>query len=131
MEWKSHCEINAFCSSVVFKPVLWAPPTLHIVCVPSSITPDSTHQLISRDSKTWNGCQIWETYKMCSIGGARRTGLKTTLVHAGYNYWHPIIATSFSQDNSSEFSAIMPEVFGEHLIRDQKPFLHIESLQTL
>ncbi len=44
---------------------------------------------------------------------------------------HPIIATSFSQDNSSEFSPIMPEEFGEHLIRDQRPFLHPESLQIL
>ncbi len=54
-----------------------------------------------------------------------------SLVHVGHNYWHPIIATSFSQDNSSEFSPIMPEEFGEHLIRDQRPFLHIESLQIL
>ncbi len=45
-----------------------------------------------------------------------------SLVHVGHNYWHPIIATSFSQGNSSEFSAIMPEEFGEHLIRDQRPF---------
>ncbi len=45
-----------------------------------------------------------------------------SLVHVGHNYWHPIIATSFSQDNSSEFSPIMPEEFGEHLIRDQRPF---------
>ncbi len=49
--------------------------------------------------------------------------------HVGHNYWHPIIATSFSQHNSSEFSSIMPEEFGEHLIRDQRPFLHTESLQ--
>ncbi len=28
----------------------------------------------------------------------------------------------FSQGNSSEFSPIMPEEFGEHLIRDQRPF---------
>ncbi len=45
-----------------------------------------------------------------------------SLVHVGRNYWHPIIATSFSQGNSSEFSPIMPEEFGEHLIRDQKQF---------
>ncbi len=54
-----------------------------------------------------------------------------SLVHVGHIYWHPIIATSFSQDNSSEFSPIMPEEFGEHLIRDQRPFLHTESLQIL
>ncbi len=34
----------------------------------------------------------------------------------------PNYCTSFSQDNSSEFSPIMPEEFGEHLIRDQRPF---------
>ncbi len=45
-----------------------------------------------------------------------------SLVHVGHNYWHPIIATSFSQHNSSEFSPIMPEEFGEHLISDQRPF---------
>ncbi len=44
------------------------------------------------------------------------------LVHVGHNYWHPIIAMYFSQGNSSEFSPIMPEEFGEHLIRDQRPF---------
>ncbi len=54
-----------------------------------------------------------------------------SLVHVGHNYWHPIIATSFSQSNNSEFSPIMPEEFGEHLIRDQRPFLHPESLQIL
>ncbi len=52
-----------------------------------------------------------------------------SLVHVGHNYWHPNIAASFSQGNSSEFSPIMPEEFGEHLIRDQRPFLHTESLQ--
>ncbi len=45
-----------------------------------------------------------------------------SLFHVGHNYWHPIIATSFSQGNSSEFSHIMPEEVGEHLIRDQRPF---------
>ncbi len=54
-----------------------------------------------------------------------------SLVHVGHNYWNPINATSFSQHNSSEFSPIMPEEFGEHLIRDQRPFLHPESLQIL
>ncbi len=48
--------------------------------------------------------------------------------HVGHNYWHPITATSFSQGNSSEFSPIMPEEFGEHLTRD---LLHTESLQIL
>ncbi len=54
-----------------------------------------------------------------------------SLVHVGHNYWHPIIATSFSQHNSSEFSPIMPDEVREHLTRDQRPFLHPESLQIL
>ncbi len=46
---------------------------------PSSITPDSTHQLISRDCKTWSGCVRYrETYKMCSAGGTLWRGLRTT-----------------------------------------------------
>ncbi len=49
-----------------------------------------------------------------------------SLVHV-----HPIIATSFSQDNSSEFSPIMPDEVREHLTRDQRPFLHPESLPIL
>ncbi len=34
-------------------------------------------------------------------------------------------------DNSPEFSPIMPDEIGEHLSRDQRPFLHPESLQIL
>jgi len=53
--------------------------------------------------------------------------------HVGNNYLPPFIkyffATSLFQDNSSEFSPIMPDDFGEHLTRDQRPFLHTESLQ--
>ncbi len=52
-----------------------------------------------------------------------------SLVHVRHSYGHPIIATSFSQVNSSEFSPIMPDKFGEHLTRDQRPFT--ESLQIL
>ncbi len=40
----------------------------------------------------------------------------------GHNYWHPNYCNVIFQDNSSEFSPIMPEEFGEHLIRDQRPF---------
>ncbi len=54
-----------------------------------------------------------------------------SLVHVGHNYWHPIIAMSFSQDNSSEFSPIMPDEVREHLIRDQRLFLHPQSFQIL
>ncbi len=35
------------------------------------------------------------------------------------------------QFNSSKFSHIMPDEVREHLTRDQRPFLHPESLQTL
>ncbi len=49
--------------------------------------------------------------------------------------WPQLLAPNYcnvlSQHNSSEFSHIMPEDFGEHLIRDQRPFLHTESLQIL
>ncbi len=38
---------------------------------------------------------------------------------------------SFSQGNSSEFFSYNAWEFGEHLIRDQRPFLHPESLQIL
>ncbi len=54
-----------------------------------------------------------------------------SLVHVGHYYCHPIIVTSFSQGNSSEFAPIMPEEFGEHLTRGQRLFLHPESLQIL
>ncbi len=38
------------------------------------------------------------------------------------------VAFSF---NSSQFSPIMPDEVREHLTRDQRPFLHTESLQIL
>ncbi len=61
------------------------------------------------------------------------SGGKISLWNKCFHYFMlaTIIATSFSQHNSSEFSPIMPEEFGEHLIRDQRPFLHTESLQIL
>ncbi len=39
--------------------------------------------------------------------------------------------TSICQFNSSNFSPIMPDEVREHLTRDQRPFLHPESLQIL
>ncbi len=65
------------------------------------------------------------------MGRKSHCEINASLFHVGHNYWHPIIAMSFSQGNSSEFSPIMSEEFGEHLIRDQRPFLHTESLQIL
>jgi len=35
-----------------------------------------------------------------------------------HNYWHPIIAMSFSQDNDTDISPIIADVFAEHLTRD-------------
>ncbi len=62
--------------------------------------------------------------KQFKVGGGGILLGNKCFLYVGHNYWHPIIATSFPQDNSSEFSPIMPEEFGEHLIRDQRPFLH-------
>ncbi len=50
--------------------------------------------------------------------------------------WATIIGTQllqcpFPRVTALSFSPIMPEEFGEHLIRDQRPFLHPESLQIL
>ncbi len=43
-----------------------------------------------------------------------------------------VLSSSVLWSNSlQKFSPIMPEDFGEHLIRDQRPFLHTESLQIL
>ncbi len=43
--------------------------------------------------------------------------------------WPQLLQRPFP--NSSEFSLIIPDEFGEHLISDQRPFLHTESLQIL
>ncbi len=43
-----------------------------------------------------------------------------SLVHVSHSYWHPIIATSFSKDNSSEFLPIIHAEFGEQQTRDQR-----------
>ncbi len=39
-----------------------------LASTPLPDTPDSTHQIVSRDSKTWFGCLTKETYKMCRPG---------------------------------------------------------------
>ncbi len=67
--------------SVVLKPVLENPQPCTFCMSPSSITPDSTHQLISGDCKTRSGCVRYrETYKMCSAGGTSWRGLRTTVL---------------------------------------------------
>ncbi len=46
-------------------------------------------------------------------------------------FYSILFETSICQFNSSECSLIMPDEVREHLTRDQRPFLHPESLQTL
>ncbi len=46
-------------------------------------------------------------------------------------FYSILFETSICQFNSSEFSPIMPDEVREHLTRDQRPFLHPESLQIL
>ncbi len=56
-----------------------------------------------------------------------------------YTHWTQLTApfysilfeTSICQFNSSKCSPIMPDEVKEHLTRDQRPFLHPESLQIL
>ncbi len=45
--------------AVVFKPVLQAPLPCTFCMSPLSDTPDSTHQLVNRDCKTWIRC-VWQ-----------------------------------------------------------------------
>ncbi len=45
-------------------------------------------------------------------------------------FYSILFETSICQFNSSTFSPIMPYEVREHLTRDQRPFLHPESLQT-
>ncbi len=46
-------------------------------------------------------------------------------------FYSILFETSICQFNSSKFSLIMPDEVREHLTRDQRPFLHPESLQIL
>ncbi len=46
-------------------------------------------------------------------------------------FYSVLFETSICQFNSSKFSPIMPDEVREHLTRDQRPFLHPESLQIL
>ncbi len=46
-------------------------------------------------------------------------------------FYSILFETSICQFNSSKCSPIMPDGVIEHLIRDQRPFLHPESLQIL
>ncbi len=46
-------------------------------------------------------------------------------------FYSILFETSIRQFNSSKCSPIMPDEVREHLTRDQRPFLHPESLQIL
>ncbi len=46
-------------------------------------------------------------------------------------FYSILFETFICQFNSSKFSPIMPDEVREHLTRDQRPFLHPESLQVL
>ncbi len=46
-------------------------------------------------------------------------------------FYSIIFETSICQFNSPKFSPIIPDEVREHLTRDQRPFLHPESLQIL
>ncbi len=50
---------NGSSMAVVFKPVLQAPLPCIFCMSPLSDTPNSTHQLVSRNCKTWIGC-VWQ-----------------------------------------------------------------------
>ncbi len=62
----------------------WAsgvPPALHILysMPPSSITPDSTHQLISGNCKTWNECVRYGRHMLRPNAPTYTTPLKYVL----------------------------------------------------
>ncbi len=46
-------------------------------------------------------------------------------------FYSILFEISICQFNSSKFSPIMPDEVREHVTRDQRPFLHPESLQIL
>ncbi len=58
-----------YIKAVVLKPVLGTPNHSIFCMSPSFNTPDSTHQLISRVCKTWNGCGLWGRHTKCVVAG--------------------------------------------------------------
>ncbi len=65
--------------------------------------------------------------------GRKKKLFKISLIHIGHNYRHAFIKyflnPPFARLTALSFSPIMPDEVREHLIRDQRPFLHPESLQ--
>ncbi len=62
---------NVSFKAVVFKPVLQAPLPCTFCMCPLSDTPDSTHQLVSRDCKTWAVSQYQvRKVRTCVLGSS-------------------------------------------------------------
>ncbi len=58
------------------------PPQHCTFCMsPLSITPDSTHQLISSNSKTWNGCVRQRRHAKCAVLGRLQERVWKTLFY--------------------------------------------------
>ncbi len=81
-------QMEQFQGTVNWSPTQWFPfwsrSILNTARLDISLiknTPDWTCQLISRDSKTSNVCQIREPSKPCSVGGSSGPGLGTTALH--------------------------------------------------
>ncbi len=124
-------EINQLFDDIL---IIWTSTCVYIQCPPLILAPlvnmskggcENKSALfilfIFRSKKITKFQPIIEV-KQLKVGGKSHCEINAFSSSCWTQLWHPIIATSFSQDNSSEFSPIMPEEFGEHLIRDQRPF---------
>ncbi len=69
----------------------------------------------------WGKISLWNKIKNSN----------TNWPHLTAPFYSILFETSICQFNSSTFSLIMRDEVREHLTRDQRPFLHPESLQTL
>ncbi len=64
------------------------PPQHCTFCMsPLSITPDSTHQLISSNSKTWNRCVRQRRHAKCAVLGRLQERVWEPLNHIGPWQW--------------------------------------------
>ncbi len=66
-------------SAVVFKPVLQAPLPCTFCMSPLSDTPDSTHQLVTRDCKTWIDLSVSPAPLVTVAPSDKQTELLTVL----------------------------------------------------
>ncbi len=88
---------------VVLKPVLGTPNHSIFCMSPSFNTPDSTHQLISRVCKTWNGCGLWERHTKCVVAGGPQDRFE--------NYWP---RRPSGQDHGNQMSPLHNLTFLQH-----------------